>query len=147
MTSLKNDSIDVISLGAAVGQASGIKMCYAALTKGSFALEFALLIAAQRLHVLEELCAELAFSQTDRYHLMQQQLPRLPAKARRWVGEMSEIASTFDQLGLSPQFHQAAAEIYRLIGQSSLARETPENIDWERTLADTIAEISSISSD
>lgn len=142
MTRFSSDAIQVVLAGEQIGQASAIKMCYAAFTKGLFALEFAMLISAQRLNILDELCSELEFSQTDAYRLMQRQLPRLPAKSDRWVGEMHQIAATFDQVGVSPKFHQAAAMIYRSIANSSLARETPETIDEDRTLVETIREIS-----
>ena len=35
------------------------------------------------------------------------------AKGWRWVGEMEEIADTFDAAGLPGGFHRAAAEVYR----------------------------------
>jgi branched-subunit amino acid aminotransferase/4-amino-4-deoxychorismate lyase len=35
------------------------------------------------------------------------------AKGWRWVGEMEEIAATFEAAGLPPGFHQAAAEVFR----------------------------------
>jgi hypothetical protein len=35
------------------------------------------------------------------------------AKGWRWVGEMEEIASTFDAADQPGGFHEAAAEIYR----------------------------------
>jgi 3-hydroxyisobutyrate dehydrogenase-like beta-hydroxyacid dehydrogenase len=146
MRCLDNEMIKVVPIGDRIGQASGIKMCYAAFTKGTFALEFAMLIAAQRLQILDELSAELDFSQTEPFRLMQQQLPRLPAKAHRWVGEMKQIAETFDDLGVPSMFHQAAAEIYQAISQSSLGKETPENINLDRTLAQTILELSATNS-
>jgi GNAT superfamily N-acetyltransferase len=51
-------------------------------------------------------------------------LPQLPdalaraersaaAKGWRWVGEMEEIAATFEANGLPGGFHRAAAEVYR----------------------------------
>jgi hypothetical protein len=35
------------------------------------------------------------------------------AKGWRWVGEMEEIAATFEAAGLPDGFHRAAAEVYR----------------------------------
>jgi hypothetical protein len=35
------------------------------------------------------------------------------AKGWRWVGEMEEIAATFEADGLPGGFHRAAAEVYR----------------------------------
>ncbi len=63
-------------------------------------------------------------------------------RARRWVGEMEEIARTFGELGLTPNIHQGAADIYRLVSKTSLAEETPETLNRERTLAQTIEIIS-----
>lgn len=139
---LDNNGIVVKLIGDEIGQASGIKMCYAAMTKCTFALQYALAIVANRLDLLDVLLAEFAFSQPDAFQRMHEFLPRLPAKAWRWVGEMEQIASTFEQAGLTPGFHDAAAEIYRLISQSSLGKETPEAFDQSRTLEDTIAKIS-----
>jgi hypothetical protein len=41
-------------------------------------------------------------------------------------------------VGLSPGFHQGAAAIYRLLGQTEFARENPESVDTDRTLEATI---------
>ena len=62
----------------------------------------------------------------------------MPTKARRWVGEMEEIAKTFGGLGLTPKILKGAADIYRFVGESSLADETPETWDKNRTLAQVI---------
>mgnify|MGYP002180595052 CR=1 FL=1 len=66
-------------------------------------------------------------------------VPDMPRRARRWVGEMEEIAATFDHVGVTPGFHQGAAAIFRLFSQTPFADETPETRDTSRTLAQTIA--------
>ena len=38
-------------------------------------------------------------------------------KAWRWVGEMEEIAATFEAVGLPGGFHGAAADVYRRLEQ------------------------------
>jgi hypothetical protein len=86
----------------------------------------------------DELRQEFLSSQSNVYRQMERQIPATPVKARRWVGEMDEIASTFAQVGLTPQFHKAASEIFRFVGQTQLAEETPENRDTGRTLEQTI---------
>ena len=138
---LDQKGIAVKALGEAIGQASGIKMCYAAMTKGTFALQFALAVVAQRLDLLDPLLAEFEFSQTNSFQRMHKVLPKLPAKAWRWVGEMEQIADTFRSVDMTPQFHEAAACIYDLISNTTLGRETPETIDLGRSLETTIAEI------
>jgi 3-hydroxyisobutyrate dehydrogenase-like beta-hydroxyacid dehydrogenase len=120
--------LHVVVLGTEVGQASAIKMCYAALTKGLTALCTELLTAARALGVYEALVREFEGSQQGLWKRMQG-LPRMPMKARRWVGEMEEIASTFEQVGLTPKIHAGAADMYRLVGETHLAERTPEDTE------------------
>lgn len=130
--------ITVKVLGNAVGEASGIKMCYAAMTKGTSTLQVALLVAAERMGLSEALRSELEFSQSDVLGKMEAGIPRLPANAHRWIGEMEEIEFTFKHLGITGGFHEAAAEIYRLLDSTPFARETPETLNKGRTLQETI---------
>jgi len=139
MSELDGKRIEVRFIGNEIGRASAIKMCYAALTKGSQALWIALLTAAESMGLTNELRQELLESQSVVYKQMEKQVPGVPVKARRWVGEMEEIASTFAHVGLTPQFHKGASEIFRFVGQTSLAEETPENRDRSRTLEQTIS--------
>ena len=141
MSELDCDGIAVRSLGGDIGPASGIKMCYAALTKGTWALHLALLSAAEAMGLSDELAAEFKSSQSETYRRMEGGLPSLPSKAFRWVGEMEEIAATFEHVGVTPFFHQGAAEMYRLLSETPFARETPETIDESRTLKETISVI------
>ncbi|MCH7744680.1 MAG: DUF1932 domain-containing protein [Chloroflexi bacterium] len=129
------------SLGDAIGRASGIKMCYAAMTKGTSALYLALLTTAEAMGLSDELATEFKSSQSEVYKRMEGGLPSLPSKAFRWVGEMEEIAATFEHVGVTPFFHQGAAEMYRLLSETPFARETPETIDESRTLKQTISVI------
>ena len=139
LAELNDKGIDVRVLGGDIGRASGIKMCYAALTKGTSALHAAVLTAAELLGLSAELRAEFADSQTQAYERMESQIAGLPAKAFRWVGEMEEIASTFDHVGVTPNIHQGAADVFRLLSETPFALETPETIDKQRTAADTIS--------
>jgi 3-hydroxyisobutyrate dehydrogenase-like beta-hydroxyacid dehydrogenase len=126
--------LDVIVLGEQIGQASAIKMCYAALTKGFKALCTELLTAAQALGVSQSLKQQFQSSQPALYEHMERGLPTMPMKSRRWVGEMEEIAKTFEQVGLTPKMFAGAAEMYRFVGTSDLAERTPEDTDPLPTL-------------
>jgi 3-hydroxyisobutyrate dehydrogenase-like beta-hydroxyacid dehydrogenase len=137
-TELANFGLDIRSLGAEIGLASAIKMCYAALTKGTTAIATELLVAAHTLGVYKPLLEEWQLSQPDRYRTIDRQLPVMPTKAGRWISEMEEIAKTFGDLGLTPKIHQGVADIYRFVGTSSLAEETPETRDRDRTLTQVI---------
>ncbi|MBW1699781.1 MAG: NAD(P)-dependent oxidoreductase [Deltaproteobacteria bacterium] len=132
--------LDVRVIGSEIGQASGMKMTYAALTKGTAALSTELLVAAWKMGLFETLKEEFLLSQRARFEVIEQWLPALPPKSRRWVGEMEEIAKTFQELNLTPKIYQGAADVYRFVGESELAEETPETRDKSRTL-DQVIEI------
>ena len=57
---------------------------------------------------------------------------------------MEEIASTFEHLGVTPNFHRGAAEVYRMLNATPFAEETPETIDNDRTTWDTIEAVSNL---
>lgn len=105
--------IDVVDVGPEIGKASAVKMCYAAMTKGTTALRTALLVAARRLNVYDELIAEMENSQAAALGAATQGMRRLPNVAYRWIGEMEEIASTFAHVGVTPDFHTGAAQVFR----------------------------------
>lgn len=136
---LDGKGIIVKVVGPDVGQASGIKMCYAALTKGTHTLQVALLTAAQKMGLTEQLKEEFAFSQQGALAAMESGISRLPANAHRWIGEMEEISSTFASLGVTPHFHMGAVDVYKLLNETPFAEETPETIDKNRSTWDTIS--------
>lgn len=130
--------LDVRPIGPEVGQASGVKMCYAAMTKGSAALYSELLLAAEMMGLSEFVTAEFRNSQPEVLKRMERGVPGIPAKARRWVSEMQEIEATFDHLGLTPFIFRGVTEMYRMIGGTPLGEDTPETIDRDRSLQDTV---------
>lgn len=133
---LQNYGLAVKTVGKEIGQASGFKMCYAAGTKGVTALQTELLTAAKALGLYDALIDELTGS--ARLKDMENGIPGMPVKARRWIGEMEEIAQTFADVGLTSKMFDGAADMYRLVGDTTLADETPENRDRSRTLAQVI---------
>jgi len=124
--------------GGEIGAASGIKMCYAALTKGTMTLHTAVLVAAERLGLRHVLWQELEASQEKAAAAMSKTVPFLPADSARWVGEMEEIAKTFGEAGLPSGFHKAAADVFRLLARSHFASETRETMNRDRTLDEAI---------
>ncbi|MCY3905521.1 MAG: DUF1932 domain-containing protein [Caldilineaceae bacterium] len=127
LAQLSEYGLDVPVVSERIGDASAVKMCYAGLTKGLTALCTELLVAAEALGVRRALLEEYRTSQAAMLQRMEGGLPGMPPKSRRWVGEMEEIAATMDSVGLTPKFHEAAAEMYRFVGGTSLADRTPED--------------------
>lgn len=140
MQALDGKGFQVLGLGPEPGRASAIKMCYAGLTKGTWTLHTAVLLAAEAQGLTAELRAEFEYSQGQALAQMEARVPRLPADSGRWIGEMEEIAKTFADAGVTPGFHEGAAEIFRLLSQTPFASETGETIDESRTLEETLRE-------
>ena len=118
-------------VGESIGHASALKMCYAAWTKGSTALLSAILATSQALDVQAELLHQWARDWPDFDQQAVNRARRVTAKAWRFVGEMEEISSTFEEAGLPGGFHEAAADIYRRL---AYFKDSPERPSLEQVL-------------
>ena len=95
------------------GAASALKMTYAAWTKGSDALILAIRALAAREGVEEALLQEWAGSHPNLGPKSERAASVAAPKGWRYVGEMEEIAASFEAAGLPAGFHKAAADLYR----------------------------------
>jgi 3-hydroxyisobutyrate dehydrogenase-like beta-hydroxyacid dehydrogenase len=138
LAQLRDHGLDVRVVGPEIGQASGLKMCYASLTKGLTALATEALTTGRALGLDEVLRSELRESQGALLHWIERSIPGMPPKAARWVGEMQEIAATFAAVGLPPQMPEGAAALYQVVSETELGRETPEERRHGQT-ADEVA--------
>lgn len=103
--------LDARAIGKTPGEASALKVVYAAWTKGTDALILAIRALAAHEGVDQALLKEWSISQPA----LEQKCVRAAAVAApkmwRYVGEMKEIAEAFETAGLPGGFHFAAAEI------------------------------------
>ncbi|HEY4027512.1 MAG TPA: DUF1932 domain-containing protein [Candidatus Dormibacteraeota bacterium] len=116
--------LDLRILDGEIGQASALKMCYAALTKGLSALLTESMVTAGAHGVAGALREELADSQPQ-FLAGAQRLPGVVSKAYRWIAEMEEIAATFDRVGLTPRMLLGAADVYRLVEAARAGSQAP----------------------
>lgn len=137
MGELDGKGIRVPLLGGEVGRASALKMCYAAITKGTQALYAATLAAAESLGAYDDLMAEMQSSQPETVKRMGS-VVGISSKAFRWVGEMEEIAATFAAAGATSKIHEGAAETFQMIADSPIGDERPETVDRSRSLHETV---------
>jgi 3-hydroxyisobutyrate dehydrogenase-like beta-hydroxyacid dehydrogenase len=133
---LKEFGLDIRVLGPHIGQASALKMCYASLTKGLTALATEAFTAAEAFGLTDTLSSALGTSQQGLLNWAERNVPAMPPKAYRWVGEMEEIARTYADLGLPPQIMAGAAAMYHFVEQTELGAETPEKRQKGQTLAE-----------
>src|SRR5688572_33440933 len=81
---IKHPNLQVRIMSERIGDASGVKMCYAAMTKGTTALAVELLVAARKLGVEQALEKELRESRNDVYDWQMRNIAVMPPKAYRW---------------------------------------------------------------
>jgi 3-hydroxyisobutyrate dehydrogenase-like beta-hydroxyacid dehydrogenase len=95
------------------GDASAVKMAYAAWTKGTAAMLLAIRALARAEGVEDALLGEWRLSLPQLLERSDSAARSAGRKGWRWVAEMEEIAATFDAADLPDGFHLAAAEVFR----------------------------------
>jgi 3-hydroxyisobutyrate dehydrogenase-like beta-hydroxyacid dehydrogenase len=114
---LTGTTVDARVLSDRIGDASALKMVYAAWTKGTAALLLAIGDVARATGVEDALRSEWALSIPGLADDARRATSSAAAKGWRWVGEMEEIASTFADASQPEGFHRAAADVFRHAAQ------------------------------
>ncbi|RGP81554.1 kda in 7s rna 5 region [Fusarium longipes] len=108
-------------ISPAIGAASGLKMCFASLSKGITAIATQSFTTANNLGVLDALKDELHTFYPAVLANAEKGVPGMPPKAYRWVREMEEIALTFnEEAGWDKGMFEGAANIYRAIAEDEV---------------------------
>jgi 3-hydroxyisobutyrate dehydrogenase-like beta-hydroxyacid dehydrogenase len=105
--------VDARVLSDRIGDASAMKMAYAAWTKGTAALVLNVRALAREAGLEAALLADWEESIPHMREMSLQAGRSAAAKGWRWDTEMEEIAATFAAAGLPDGFHLAAAELFR----------------------------------
>jgi len=112
---LRKFGVDARPLSHEVGDASALKMAYGGLNKGIQALGSAIILGAMRSGVSQALWQELQDSQAAVLQLLIRSLPKMYAKAYRWIGEMEEIAKFLQPETGGSEMLNGAAHLYENI--------------------------------
>ncbi|KAF2173108.1 hypothetical protein M409DRAFT_17057 [Zasmidium cellare ATCC 36951] len=127
-----------------IGSATGLKMCFASLSKGFAALAIQSFTTAQNLGVLDELRTHLDEYAPGNRARAEKGLTGMPPKAYRWVAEMEEIAATFEADGgfnADESIFRSIARVYDFVANGTeLGKETMENRS-RGTTADDVARL------
>ncbi len=113
-------------IGAEIGKASALKMCFAANTKGTTALLSAVVAAAESLGVRKELEQQWIRYDPKATEEAHQRVQRVTQKAWRFAGEMEEIAATFKDAGLPDGFHRGAFTVYERMAHLKGREDLPD---------------------
>jgi 3-hydroxyisobutyrate dehydrogenase-like beta-hydroxyacid dehydrogenase len=121
--------LDARAIGPEPGAASALKIAYAAWTKCTDALVLAILALAATEGVDKALLAEWSLSQPDLERKSIRAAAVATPKAWRYVGEMREIAATFQAAGFPSGFHDAAAEICERLASFKDLTDPPPTVE------------------
>jgi 3-hydroxyisobutyrate dehydrogenase-like beta-hydroxyacid dehydrogenase len=117
---LKDWGLDWRVIEGPIGAASGLKMSYAGITKGTTAIAAAMLLGAARFGCAEALIAELSSSQPEMLKRMKSGIPGMYDKAYRWVGEMEEISDFLDANAPSSDMYKGIARLYEFLAAAEV---------------------------
>ncbi len=117
--------LDIRTIGTRAGQASGLKIAGAAVSKGVVLLVMQAFATAKALGVEKELAEDLG--DNAQVKEARRRAPNLGPDAYRWATEMDEIAATVGATGLSPATFEGFADLCRLAEGTALGRQTKED--------------------
>ena len=129
--------LEVEVASSEIGAASGLKMCYAANTKGYNALLTAVMGAAAELGVWDTL--EKQWERDWPGFAAQRKKAAVSVaynKAWRFAGEMEEMEKTWEDVNIPNGFFSAAAEVYQRIGHL-------RHVTSEQTIETVLREVKS----
>lgn len=127
-------------VGPEIGASSGLKMCFATLSKGFGALAVQSFTTAHRLGVLGDLRHALATQAPARGKQAEAALVGMPPKAYRWVREMEEIARTHaEEGGFAEDLFRGAAGVYRAVAEDPVLGAEKVGQRKRGTTADDVA--------
>jgi len=139
LTQLAGPQLGVTVISERIGDASALKMCSGALTKGTQALWLEVLTAARRLGVDELLERELRGSRAAIHEWVMDELPLMAPKTYRWVPEMLEVSKTLAAAGSSPRLFEGVADVCGFVSGTALGKESPERArEAQRSGADVV---------
>ncbi|KAG8165149.1 hypothetical protein KVR01_005424 [Diaporthe batatas] len=135
------ETLNVKHISPDIGASSGLKMCYASLSKGYAAIAIQSFTTAQRMGVLEPLREALQDTVPGRVKQTENALTGMPPKAYRWVREMEEIAKTHAEEGGFEDFlFKGAAGVFKAVAQDTvLGQEKVGDRKRGRTAEDVAA--------
>jgi 3-hydroxyisobutyrate dehydrogenase-like beta-hydroxyacid dehydrogenase len=117
------------AIGPIPGAASALKVVYAAWTKCTDGLVLAIRALATIEGVDQALSEEWSISQPDLMRKSMRAAAVAAPKAWRYVGEMKEIAESFAAAGLTPGFHDAAADIWQRLAPFKDRTDPPPTLE------------------
>jgi 3-hydroxyisobutyrate dehydrogenase-like beta-hydroxyacid dehydrogenase len=142
LSDLENDGarltkiLNIKHVGDDIGKATGLKMCFASMTKGLTAIGIMAFTTAQKLGVHDELKEHLEQYSPKTGELVNGGLIGMPPKAYRWIAEMQMIGETFGDAGFDPALFPFAGVYDIVANQTELGKEQTDSRQRGKTTED-----------
>lgn len=139
---LLSSVLNLNSIGPAIGAASGLKMCFAAMAKGYTALATQSFATAHKLGVADALKEQLRDIMPANLVAAERRVPGMPPKAYRWVREMEEIAKTMSEDGgWDDTLFKGVAGVYKAVADDPVLGKEKTGKRVRGTSLDDVAEL------
>lgn len=133
------------SISPSIGSASGLKMCFAAMTKGYTAIATQSFTTAHSLGVADELQSVMSDLIPRQLSIAEGSVPSMVPKAYRWVREMEEIGKTMEEDGgWTSGLFDGAAAVYTEVAKDMTLKEEKAG---KRKRGTTVADVAGIMSE
>ncbi|GKT49805.1 uncharacterized protein ColSpa_09986 [Colletotrichum spaethianum] len=137
------ETLNMRHISPEIGAASGLKMCFATVTKGFMGLGIKAFTTASKFGVVDELRKEMQEAAPGLLDFAEKYIPLVPPKSYRWVREMEEISDTHRAEGgfeTENDVFRAMAELYRIMTEDPvLGAEKVEGRKRGATVSDLAA--------
>lgn len=115
------ETLNMKHISPEIGASSGLKMCFASLSKGYSAIAIQSFTTAQRMGVLPALQDSLRELMPQRLTQTEKALVGMAPKAYRWVREMEEIAKTHsEEGGFEEYLFKGAAGVFKAVAEDTV---------------------------
>lgn len=136
---LDDFGIATSTLGDALGQASGLKLCYGGLTKGLSSLGMDLLLVATGLGIVDEVASLYGERYPEVLAFLDGRLPGNATRAERRAQELDALAATLDDLGYDGAHASTGADRLHWLADLELDTDDAEDaVEAIRRLAAAI---------
>lgn len=134
--------LNMRTISSDIGAASGLKMCFAAMSKGFTALATQSFATAHQLGVADDLKLEMSQILPTHLAMVEKSVTGMPPKAYRWVHEMEEIAATMSENGgWGKELFNGVADVYRVVAANEVLGQEKIGKRSRGTTVEDVAEV------
>ncbi|KAL4910235.1 hypothetical protein BDW74DRAFT_173695 [Aspergillus multicolor] len=136
-----SETLEIEHISPSIGAAAGLKMCFASMSKGVYALAIQSFVTAESMGVFPELKRYMGKHNSGTLDIVNKGVVGMPPKAWRWVNEMQQIGATMEEEGgFKRELFDEIGEVYRVVAEdTALGKEQTGRRERGTTVDDAVA--------